>query len=160
MKLGLILLAASFLTIALAGCGGPPNERQDLDQVLSDRVYALSDGQTLDIAETATFEWDQMDVFETCLDQDVIDRTLGFPFDTTAMRNGRYCYDSEVGRPLVVFLSGTQVTGWVILNEDKLHAMFFDTNTEGVLVVPRSRATFIVSVDGVDNSERDLSLAP
>jgi hypothetical protein len=157
MKLVVRLVALLLLGIGLAACGGPPNERFDVATELANAVYLAPASGRIDMTRIVPFDWQTMHVFETCLDQDVIDRSLGFHFDTSPMRNGEYCYDMEVGRPLIVFTSGSTVDGSVILNEDRRKAAFFDTGPDGTLTVPRANAMFTVRIGP---SERDLARAP
>lgn len=159
MRLRLRLLAAVLLSITLAACGRPPTERANVATDLANAAYLAPASGRIDMASIATFDWETMHVFETCLDQDVIDRSLGFHFDTSSLRNGEYCNDIEVGRPLVVFSTKQAVDGWVVLNADRTKAVFFDTGPDGILIVSRASGTFVVRI-GPGPSERDLAPAP
>lgn len=158
LRLVVRLVAALHLGFVLAACGRPPSERFDLATELANAVHLAPAFGPIDMTRIAPFDWQTMHVFETCLDQDVIDKSLGFHFDTSPMRNGGYCYDMEVGRPLVVFSSGQTVDGWFILNEDRRKAVFFDADPDGTLTVLRANATFVVRIE--EPSERDLARAP
>ena len=151
------LVIALLFGMTLAACGRPPAERADVATDLANVAYLAPPSGLIDTTGVARFDWQTMHVFETCLDQDVIDRSLGFHFDTSPMRNGEYCLDMEVGRPLVVFSTGQTLDGWVILNQDRKKAVFFDTDPDGTLSVPRADALFVVRIGP---SERDLARAP
>jgi hypothetical protein len=152
-----LALVALGVVVTLVASARPANERRDIDIALSDAAYATTDGATIDVATIATFDWAEMHVFETCLGQDAIDRSLGFHFDTSRLRDAEWCGVIEVGRPLVVFTTGSRVDAWVIVNADRHRAFFFDTRPDGTLVAERTRAVFRVRVDA---SERDLALVP
>lgn len=152
-----LALLALGVAVNLLAFGRPANESQSLDAALSDAAYATADGAEIDIATVATFDWTEMHVFETCLDQAVIDRSLPSHFDTSRLRGIDWCGVIEVGRPLVVFTTGSRVDGWVILNANRRHPVFFDTASDGTLAAGRIAAVFRVRVDA---QGRTLTLVP